>query len=169
MPSPVKYLAAAAALCAALWAANARAADPAFIMMGVGVFDVFHHQQAGDFRFEFRGDRVGFIEPVAGVETTTDGAYYIYGGFNIDILIGHRWVFSPGFDVGHFSPGSGQVLGAKLEYHSGAEFAYRFDDRSRLGIALHHISNAGLTKHNPGTEIISITYSYPIGRIFTDK
>ena len=115
------------------------------------------------------GDRVGFIEPVAGVETTTDGAYYIYGGFNIDILIGRRWVISPGFAVGYFSKGSGKDLGAKTEFHSGAEIAYRFDDRSRLGLALHHISNAGITKHNPGTEIISVTYSIPVGRVFNSN
>jgi hypothetical protein len=148
---------------------RAEAGDPAFVTVGAGVFDVFHDQQAGDFKLEFRADRLGFIEPLAGIEATTDGATYVYGGFNIDILIGRRIVFSPGFAVGYFSHGSGKDLGARTEFHSGAEVSYRFDDRSRLGLALHHISNAGITEHNPGTEILGVTYSIPVGRVFTSN
>lgn len=174
MNTKIRFPAAAAAALAALISApffggRAEAADPAFITVGAGVFDVFHDRQAGDMRLEFRADRLGFVEPLAGIEATTDGATYVYGGFNIDILIGRRWVISPGFAVGYFSRGSGKDLGAKTEFHSGAEVAYRFDDRSRLGLALHHISNAGITKHNPGTEIISVTYSIPVGRIFNSN
>ncbi|MGB8274910.1 MAG: acyloxyacyl hydrolase [Alphaproteobacteria bacterium] len=169
MSSPVRYvaaIAAAAALCLALSGGRAMAGDPAFVTLGVGIFDVFHNDTAGHFRAEFRADQLGFIEPLVGVEGTTDGGLYVFGGFNIDILVGHRWVLSPGFAVGHYSNGSGKDLGYNIEFRSGGEVAYRFDDRSRLGLALHHISNAGQGTHNPGTEIIAVTYSIPIGHIF---
>lgn len=43
--------------------------------------------------------------------------------------------------------------------------AYRFDDRSRLGLEFYHLSNAGLDKHNPGTEILLAKYSVPFGKL----
>jgi lipid A 3-O-deacylase len=45
------------------------------------------------------------------------------------------------------------------------ELAYRFDDRSRLGLSLSHYSNASLSDKNPGTEAIMINYSIPFTTI----
>ena len=64
--------------------------------------------------------------------------------------------------VGAFTRGGGKNLGSNVEFRTGAELAWRFDDRSRLGVALHHISNAGLTQRNPGTETIMLNYSIPL-------
>jgi hypothetical protein len=49
-----------------------------------------------------------------------------------------------------------------VEFRSGAELAYRFADQSRLGIAIHHTSNAGLTKQNPGEQSAVLMYSVPL-------
>jgi hypothetical protein len=65
--------------------------------------------------------------------------------------------------AGYFHRGAGKDLGSHLEFKTGLELAYRFDDMSRIGIAFDHISNAGLTKRNPGTESLLLTYSIPIG------
>jgi len=43
------------------------------------------------------------------------------------------------------------------------EFAFRFDDRSRLGLSISHYSNAGLGDSNPGTESLMANYSIPLG------
>ena len=45
------------------------------------------------------------------------------------------------------------------------EIAYRFDDRSRLGVAISHYSNAGLGDTNPGTATLSLYFSIPFDRI----
>ena len=64
--------------------------------------------------------------------------------------------------AGYFARGNGTRLGSWVEFRSGAELAYRFADRSRLGIAVHHISNAGLTKQNPGEQSVVLMYSVPL-------
>ena len=53
-----------------------------------------------------------------------------------------------------------------LEFRSQIEFAYRFDDRSRLGLAVSHMSNASIANENPGTESAILYYSVPLSRIF---
>ena len=62
----------------------------------------------------------------------------------------------------YFARGSGHHLGSWREFRTGAEFAWRFADMSRLGVAVHHTSNAGLTKRNPGEQSILLMYSVPL-------
>ena len=67
--------------------------------------------------------------------------------------------------VGAFYKGSGKDLGSVVEFKTGGEFAYRFDDHSRLGLQFDHISNAGIGKHNPGTESLVLFWSFPFGAV----
>jgi lipid A 3-O-deacylase len=53
-----------------------------------------------------------------------------------------------------------------IEFRSGFELAYRFDDHSRLGVAVHHLSNASIGADNPGTETALIYYSIPLNSLF---
>lgn len=151
-----------------LWAAAgpARAEDPAYLRGGVGVYDIFHNNTAGDFDIEYQTDRIWYIRPVVGFEFTTDAATYFYGGFNFDIPVGSHIVIELGSAVGHYSNGNGKDLGNAVEFRSGGEIALRLRNQARLGLALHHISNAHLGNHNPGTEIIGVTYSIPMGYLF---
>lgn len=141
-----------------------RSDDPAFLSLGVGVFDFYHDAPAAaEFRGEYRAETklLGFLKPIGGAIVTSDGAAYGYGGFMTDLYFGNRWVLSPTAAVGLFERGNGKALGSWVEFKTGFEFAYRFDDRSRLGVYFHHISNAGLTTRNPGEESIGLMYSIP--------
>ena len=73
-------------------------------------------------------------------------------------------MLTPNEAVGFWSQGDHDArnLGSWVEFRSGAEFDYRFDDFSRLGFSFHHISNAGLTQRNPGEEEALINYSIPL-------
>lgn len=146
-------------------AASARAEDPAYLTAGVGEYDIFHNNQAGDFFMEYRAQRVWVIHPKLGVEFTTDGAVFGYGGFHFDIPLGKKIVMVIGSAVGYYSNGSGKNLGNSVEFRSGGEFDYQFSNGPRLGVGLVHISNAGLGIHNPGTEILSLVYSIPLSRV----
>ena len=57
-------------------------------------------------------------------------------------------------------------MGHTVEFRSQLEFAYRFDNRSRLGFAISHYSNASLGDANPGTESLTLYYSVPFDKIF---
>jgi len=70
-------------------------------------------------------------------------------------------VVTPSATVGLWEKGNGKDLGSWVEFKTGAEFAYRFDDHSRLGLAFHHISNAGQTRRNPGEESLELVWSIP--------
>lgn len=142
--------------------------DPPHLALGVGAFDITPsaHKNAGtagEFRGEYRfGDTLWFLAPFVGVSATTDGAAYGYFGFGFDVNFGPDWVLTPNGAAGIFERGSGTNLGSWWEFRTGAEFAYRFADQSRLGLEVTHTSNAGLTKLNPGEQSIVLMYSIPM-------
>jgi hypothetical protein len=105
---------------------------------------------------------VPLFSPFLGLEVTTAGATYGYFGFGFDVNFGPNWVFTPNGAAGFFQGGDGTRLGSWWEFRTGAELDYKFDDQSRLGLAVHHMSNAGLTKLNPGEESIDIVYQIPL-------
>ena len=160
-PSPTKVTPAQVTVTAPAPTA-AGGGDPGFVSLGVGAFDVLHDFTAGEFRGEYRfGQRLWIFKPFLGLEGTTDRSFYGYGGFLVDIYVGNHWVVMPNAAFGYYSKGAGKDLGAHPEFRTGAEFAYRFDDRSRLGFTFHHISNAGIGKKNPGEEEMALVFSLP--------
>jgi len=143
--------------------------DPAFVRVGAGYYDVFDDQEAGEFHLEYiSGTKWWVVNPFFGVMATTDTALYAYAGIRLDIFLGNRFVVTPSFAPGLYDDGDGKDLGYPVEFRSAIEFAYRFDDRSRLGLSLYHLSNAGLDEHNPGTEVLTLHYSYPFTKLFND-
>ncbi len=143
---------------------SAAAQDPALLAIGAGVFDFDDDETAGAVSAEYLfSDRLWLLRPLAGVMATFDGAVYAYGGFGLDLVFGGRWAVTPSLAAGLYGEGGGKDLGSVVEFRSGVQIAYRFDDDSRLGLLFHHISNAGLDDRNPGANTLMLTYSIPIG------
>ena len=84
----------------------------------------------------------------------------------IDAEIGRHFVITPELAVGYWHRGGGKDLGGPVEFKSGGEFAWRFNNNSRVGFLFDHISNAGLDKKNPGVESAMLMYSIPLGGLF---
>jgi hypothetical protein len=40
--------------------------------------------------------------------------------------------------------------------------SYQFDNQARLGLQFAHISNAGLSSHNPGENELLLSYAFPL-------
>lgn len=143
--------------------------DPAFIAFHVSGYDVNDNETAGQLNIEYRSDwDEWYVKPFGGVMATTDAAIYGYAGFMLDIYFGRRIVFTPNVAVGLYSDGDGKDLGSAIEFRSGVELAYRFDNRARLGVAFHHISNASIDDNNPGTETLTLVLSLPLNNLFGD-
>lgn len=168
----IAALAGAVLLVAAPLAAQAQISleggDQAQLEVGAGGYDFIgnHATSEGIFRGEYRFDtKLWELRPLLGAEVTTDTSSYIYGGFALDVYFGDHWVLTPNEAVGFWSRGNREAenLGSYVEFRSGAEFDYRFDNHSRLGVSFHHISNAGLTQRNPGEEEALVTFSLPLG------
>ncbi|MGB1547274.1 MAG: acyloxyacyl hydrolase [Alphaproteobacteria bacterium] len=140
--------------------------EPAFLVVGGGLFDALDEDTTGQFNFEYRSNRrLWIFKPQAGLMVSTKGAIYGYAGLRIDLFFGRRWVVSPSTAIGVFEEGSGKDLGSALEFRSGIELAYRLDDRSRLGAGLFHLSNASVGNTNPGEESVILFYAIPIERL----
>jgi lipid A 3-O-deacylase len=143
--------------------------DPPGIGTGAGVFDIApdrkktdaarRAQLQGEYRF---GDVPWIFAPFIGVMGTSAGAFYGYAGFGFDVNFGTNWVLTPTIAGGYWYRGGGLNLGSWWEFRSGAELDYRFADHSRLGIAFYHMSNAGLTKENPGEQALLLVYTVPL-------
>lgn len=159
----------ALALAGSVGATAAGAADdePDFLSIGAGWYDFNDNMDAADARIEYRSNwkMLGFIKPWAGVEVTSDKAFYGAGGVLVDIYFGRRLVLTPSFGVGAYADGDGKDLGNTIEFRSQLELGYRFDDWSRVSLAVSHISNAGLGDSNPGTEVATIYYHLPLRTI----
>lgn len=99
--------------------------------------------------------------PVTGAMATSRGILYAYGGFRMEVPLGHRWVGSGGWASGLYyrGTGAGKDLGGAFEFRTHLELAYRLPDESRVGLCLYHLSNAHLFPHNPGSESLVITYT----------
>ena len=139
--------------------------DPDFITLGVGAFDVNDDQDsAAQFEAQVRFDeQLWIFKPQAGLFVTSEGSFYVYGGVLVDIYLGRRLVLSPSFAVGAYEKSNGKDLGGLVEFRSAIELAYRFDDRSRLGLQYGHLSHAGIYSDNPGENFLILNYSIPTG------
>ena len=157
-----------AILAAAIWAGvpgpTASAEDdPHFLTLAVGYYDINDDWEAAEFRAEFRaGDKFWIFKPFGGMMATSDAAFYGYAGMLVDVYFGRRIVLTPSFAAGLYEDGDGKDLRHTVEFRSSIELAYRFDNRARLGLSFYHLSNGGLADSNPGTEVLSLSYSIPL-------
>ena len=141
---------------------------PHSLALAAGWFD-FNRQkaEAAELRLEYRSGRpFGGFRPLAGILTTTDRAFYGYAGLGFDWFLGQSLVVTPSFAPGLYARGDGKDLGHVVEFRSQLEVAYRFRNRSRLGLSVSHISNASLGQRNPGTESLMLNYEVPLRRLF---
>ena len=139
-------------------------ADESMIGVGVGYYDIFDEDEAVDVRVEYRAGTPCFweIKPFAAAHITTDGALYGLGGLYADFELSPEWTLTPSLGAGLYSDGDGKDLGHVVEFRSQLELGYNFQNGSRVTGGLAHISNAGLDSRNPGTEILSLNYYFPL-------
>ena len=152
-------------------------------VFGIGLYDVkfdgSSSNEAVDFRYERRFDKVlvdigpevdnfFYLKPFAGVETTSESAYYFIGGVYLDDNLGQlfigeksKYTFTPSFGAGFYEDGDGKKLGNNLQFRTSFELSYQIKNNNKIGISLSHISNANLGDKNPGVEVISLTYQIP--------
>ena len=150
----------------------AEADDPDYLTVSGGWFDLNRQKdQGGEFSLEYRSDeKFWWFKPFIHAASASNGMTFLGVGVLIDAYFGRRWVVSPSFVPTWWRGETSDLdLGHAIEFRSRLEVAYRFDDRSRLGLSISHSSNVGLGDANPGTESLMVNYSIPfksISRIF---
>jgi len=102
------------------------------------------------------------FRPLLGIMANMEMSTYLYGGINFDLFLVRHLVISPGFAAGWYNQCDGKNLGFPIEFRSGIELMWQWDDCTRIGFHFYHLSNAGLGSRNPGSESIVLQYDIPI-------
>ncbi|MTJ81339.1 MAG: acyloxyacyl hydrolase [Telmatospirillum sp.] len=165
MTVSAKALAAVAIVSVAGWVAPAFAEDPSYLVLGAGKWEIFRNvDHAAEFDVAYRPDWTWWIlRPQVGMVAVTDGDYYGYVGAVAEVALTDHVILSPNVSIGGYG-GHGFRLGSHIEFRSGGDLFWRFADASRLGLGMYHISNAGITRRNPGSESLILQYALPLGR-----
>lgn len=137
--------------------------DPAYVTFSTGAFGVRKDDTlAAEFLLQYRSDySLWFLKPHAGIMATSDGAVYGFAGLLADFHIGN-FVITPSTAIGGYYEGDGLDLGHAAEFRSGVEIAYQFENRSKLGVGIYHMSNLVFGERNPGAESVTVSYSMPL-------
>ena len=142
--------------------------DPDYLTVSAGWFDLNRKKDEGaEFRLEYRSDhKLWELKPFATLAVASNGMTFIGAGVLMDVYFGKRWVLTPSFAPTWWRGKTSSLnLGHAVEFRSQMELAYRFDDRSRIGLSISHYSNASLGDYNPGTEALMVNYSMPFSKI----
>ncbi len=145
---------------------SARAGDPDFLHFGAGWFDISGRDGAVMGAIDYQASQriLSILQPAAGLAATGDGAFLVHAGVAMDLFFDRRWVLTPGFAPALYVRGGGKDLGQSLQFRSSLRFAYRLDNRARIGVEINHLSNAGLSRRNPGANQLMLIWSMPLSR-----
>src|SRR5690348_5849170 len=114
---------------------GAHAQEPDLLAVGAGAYNVLHKDKEAQLRLEYRFSYrfLYIIRPILGAFGTDRGTLFGYGGFRLDAEIGRHFVITPEATVGAWRRGSNSTknLGGPLEFKTGGEFAYRFNNDAR--------------------------------------
>lgn len=140
--------------------------DPAYLWVGAGTWETLRSNfLKPEIDVAYRSNyKLWIFKPHAGVLVAGDGDYYGYVGLLTDIYWSPHIVTTITAAFGGYG-GGGYKLGSHFEFRTGGDVAWRFDNRSRIGVGLYHISNAGITQNNGGSESVLLSYSLPIDKI----
>lgn len=161
-----RALLAATAIC--LLSAPSHAYDQNQLVLGLGAHDVFDDNSELGGQLEWRGKRfddtmigVANISPQAGMLVDVEGDILVYGGLLYDWNVHERWSIVPSLSAGLYRDSDDGIdLGSWIQFRSAIEVNYMVTPDSRLGLNLAHVSNWGLDDYNPGTEILTVNYSW---------
>lgn len=139
-----------------------------YVSLNLGAFNALRGGNTDtQFGAEYRFSPQSYnLRPIVGGFFTDEGAAYGYVGVNWDIaLLPNQLYLVPNFAVGAYHHGDGKNLGGAIEFRSGIELDYQFENAHQLGIALNHLSNASFYDRNPGVESVMVTYSVPVNSL----
>jgi hypothetical protein len=139
--------------------------ESSYLDIGAGAFNIQENRDSSvspEAKLEFRyGKKLWIVGPAVGVLGNLQGGALIYGGLYSDLKIG-RFVMTPLAGVAAYHRGGSEDLGGVFQFRLSLAFAYEFDDMSRLGLQIGHISNANIHDKNPSENDLMLTYSIPL-------
>jgi hypothetical protein len=150
-------------LAAVAFGGAARADQTDQLTVGIGSWETLRaNDRKPEVDLDYRsGLELWILRPHVGVLAAGDGDYYAYGGFLADFHVLGPIVLTLNSAIGGYG-GGGYNLGSHFEFRNGAELAYEFANKWKLGAGFYHISNAGITRENGGSESALLQITAPL-------
>ncbi len=147
------------------------AKETGFLGLSVGYYNILDgNNESISFRAEYRPAKsIIFkqLKPWLSVQTTLNASLWGGAGLLWEFKPTPQIFITPSLGIGLYRHGRGDVdLSHPLQLRSQIEFAYSLKDKTRIALAFSHMSNAGLSHKNPGTEELSLYYYMPIDTVF---
>jgi lipid A 3-O-deacylase len=159
MTDTIKTITAVLLLCLTPRVASAQSSLARIITVSFGNMDVLKSQKGISVTAEMAFPAVwNELRPVIGLMKTSQKSVYGFAGaeYRVNFLPKLGLILNTAFGI--YSRGEGKDLGNVVEFRSGIQLACFPTPNERLTIGLHHLSNAGLSSWNPGTEVLGIHY-----------
>ncbi len=149
----------------------AQAGKEAYVTAGVGAFDFMDSDHRSvEYRLEYRGkDFYNNFFPMVGINNNWDSGAYGFVGVGYDYKVTDSVYVIPSFGAGVYNRGSSKKLGGPLEFRSSLEAGVELKNKARVGIAISHMSNAGIYERNPGEESLTLNISAPFSMMNRNK
>lgn len=133
--------------------------------VSVGTFQALDGGSPLAMGLEYHGRAFGrwSLVPGAGLVAGDDHSRFAYANLSRGFALRRDWTATIRFGAGYFHEGADVQLGHPLVFQTGLELGRWIEGRWRVGLAFDHLSNAGLSQHNPGTEMLVLRVSMPLG------
>jgi lipid A 3-O-deacylase len=100
----------------------------------------------------------GPVRPVMGVLAGSSGGAYLFTGLVLELPLPGGVQVSPGFAPGIVLSQGNRDLGSPIEFRSSIELSWLIASPVRVFVSFSHLSNGGLTRHNPGVETLMLGF-----------
>ena len=143
--------------------ASAFSAIAGDFVVGLGADDL-EEGSGSTFQLEYHSDPVreyrwGTLSGFVVAQVDDDSDTFVGAGISAIRNLNEKWFFEGSLAAGYYDAGRrGLDLGGDVQFRTLIGLGYRVSDKSRISIAIDHISNAGLDDFNPGREALTIRY-----------
>lgn len=141
--------------------------NSSFFGLSVGLYDITHgnHDPALNLEFQPGVKIAGILQPIFGAMMTNNGTVFGYAGAGVPVSITDHFFIMPSLAAGLYREGDGYDLGRNLAFRVGTEIGWQFDNKSRIGLNLHAITNGTSFDRADRTEVISVVYTTPLATL----
>jgi hypothetical protein len=147
-------------------AGESRAGDGARVVGSLGQFNFVDSGDGlvgGGLEYRWAPLERWALVPSVGVTVVQGGGAYGYAALRYEFDLGRSWIVAPLVGAGLFRNTDTLDLGHPVEFKTGLEVSLRVAGGRRIGLQAYHLSNASLDEDNPGTEVLELTFSIPVG------